>query len=127
MKAARDLQPVRPFHHVGHRGHREDQRDQRVRPRHPVAAAVGRQRHRERRGGDQHQDPGRVRARLGIHVGVEDPGDQEGDGREHQHQRADGQRPRRGHPVPGAGSGDQVEQAMADAPANHKIAIVLMS
>jgi hypothetical protein len=70
-----------------------------------------RQRHRERGGSDQHQDPGCVRARLGIHVGVEDPGDQEGDGGEHQHQRAGGQRPRRRHPVAGQVAGDQVEQA----------------
>jgi hypothetical protein len=31
--------------------------------------------------GDQHQHAGRVRARLGVHVGVEDPGDEEPDRR----------------------------------------------
>jgi hypothetical protein len=31
--------------------------------------------------GDQHQHAGRVRARLGVRVGVEDPGDEERDRR----------------------------------------------
>jgi len=46
-----------------------------------------------------------------IHVGVEDPGDQEGDGREHQHRRAGGQRPRLDalyFPVPLSPSGHRI-------------------
>ena len=44
-------------------------------------------------GGEEHQDTGGVGTALCVHVGVEDPGDEEADGGEQDHQRAYGAGP----------------------------------
>ena len=75
-----------------------------------LPAPSGGQRHGDRRGRHQHQHAGGVGAALRVDVRVEDPGDQEGDGGEHQHQRPDRLRPFRCHAVPGEVAGHQVEQ-----------------
>ena len=69
------------------------------------------QRHGHRGRGDEHQHAGRVGAALRVDVRVEQPGDQEGDGREDEDQRAYRAGPVRRHPVPGQVARHQVEQA----------------
>ncbi|MCY1224670.1 hypothetical protein D9M72_368380 [compost metagenome] len=72
---------------------------------------TGRQCDRHRSRGHQHQDAGGVGAALGVDVGVEEPGDQESDRSEHEHQRPHRPRPPRGHTVAGQVPRDQVQQA----------------
>jgi hypothetical protein len=74
-----------------------------------VPAAGG---HRDReRGRDHHrQDPGGVRARLGLDVGPEDDGGDHAQGGVDEHHRPHGTAPLRRHPVAGQVAGDDVDQ-----------------
>ena len=96
---------------VGHRGVDEhDGDDTEADGAFALFPAPGGKRHGNRGGGHQHQDAGGVGAALGVDVGVEQPGDQEPDEREHQHQRTHGPCPPGRHAVPGQVPGNEVEQ-----------------
>ena len=126
-----DLDAVRPLDDVDDRRVDEDQRDQRRRPtaapRWP--APPGRERHGDGGRGHQDQHAGGVGAALGVDVGPEDERDDEGDGREDQHQRPGGARPLRAPCRSAAGSAGRCSAgpAIAEAPANQRIRIVLTS
>ena len=78
--------------------------------------------------GHQHQHAGGVGAALGADVGVEDPGHEQVDDREQQHQRPNGPGPLRRHAVARQILRHEVSSpAMALAPANQRITTVLMS
>ena len=126
MKTAAILTPSGPFDDVGDRGVDEDQRDDTEGDGQPaLPRAAGGEGDRDRGGGDQDQDAGGVGAALGVDVGVEDDGDRERAEGEDQHQGPYGPGPVRGHAVAGQVAGTRLSRpAIAEAPANHKIAMV---
>ena len=106
-----DLDAVRPLDDVGDRGVDEHQRDQHERDAAAAAwlaqsssvTATAAGRH-------QHQHAGRVRAALGVDVGLEEHGDEERDRGEEQHQRPRRPGPFRRHAVARQVARHQVQQ-----------------
>ena len=70
-----------------------------------------RERHRDGCRGDQHQYAGRIGAALGIHVGLEDDRDEEGNRSEHEHEGANGASPGRRHAIPREVPRHEVEES----------------
>ncbi len=111
-EAGADLHAVGAFGDVEGRGVEEDGRDDREADGPAgLAGGPGGDGDGDRGGADQHEYAGGVGAALGVHAGVEEPGDQEGDQGEHDDHRPDRLRPVRRHAVAGEVAGQQVEHA----------------
>jgi hypothetical protein len=123
-----DLDAVGPLDDIGDGRVDEDQGDRREGHPFAIVPVHKAQCHRQRRRRHQHEHSGGIGAALRRDVGVEDDRDEERDAGEQRHERPRGARPFWRHPIPRQVPGTRFRSpAMADAPANHRMAIVLTS
>ena len=128
MKNAGDLDAVRLLVDVRDGRVEENQRDEEKRPRDSrvpatFAALPEVDDRGDARAGDEHQHAGGVGRALGIHVRLENQGDDEVDEREEQHERPHRARPLGGHAVARKVLRNEIQQpghrACAREPQNH--------